>query len=118
MKKNRIANIETYKTRAEIIAENPVRKGDDEFLTGNQVCALLSVSSSTLGRYRRKKIIRFTVLSQSNYRYRKSDIEAFMVSRQIDQRRVDRRKDNIASPIQRRTGDRRDVDRRSRKLTV
>jgi hypothetical protein len=31
MKKNRTANIETYKTRAEIIAENPVRKGDEEF---------------------------------------------------------------------------------------
>ena len=118
MKKNRIANIETYKTRAEIKAENPVRAGDDEFLTGNQVCARLSISSSTLGRYRRKKIIRFTMLSQSNYRYRKSDIEAFMVSRQIDQRKVDRRRDNIESPIQRRTGDRRDIDRRSRKLTV
>ena len=36
-----------------------------------------------------------------------------MVSRQIDQRKVDRRKDNIASPIQRRTGDRRRADRTS-----
>ena len=112
MKKNRIAKIETYKTRAEIIAENPVRAGDDESLTGNQVCAVLGVSSSTLGRYRQKKNIRFTMLSQSNYRYRKSDIEAFMVSRQIDQRKVDRRRDNIESPIQRRTGDRRRADRK------
>ena len=110
--RNRIANIETYKTRAEIIAENPVREGDDEILDSSQVCAILRISSSTLGRYRQNKSIRFTMLSQTNYRYRKSDIEAFMASRQIDQRKVDRRKDNIASPIQRRTGDRRSVDRR------
>jgi excisionase family DNA binding protein len=115
-KKNRITNkreckIETYKTRAEMIAENPIRDGDDEFLNSAQVCAILGISSSTLSRYNRKKSIRFTMLSQSNYRYRKSDVEAYMVSRQIDQRRVDRRKDNIGSPIQRRTGDRRRVDR-------
>jgi hypothetical protein len=111
MKKNRIANIATYKTRAEIIRENPIRAGDDEILDSNQVCAVLKISSSTLGRYRRNKSIRFTMLSQTNYRYRKSDIEAFMASRQIDQRKVDRRIDQIESPIQRRTGDRRRADR-------
>jgi predicted DNA-binding transcriptional regulator AlpA len=113
MKKNRIAKIETYKTRAELIAQNPIRDGDDEFLNGAQVCSIIGISSSTLSRRNteRPPSIPFIRLKKNNYRYRKSDVEAYLQRHQIDQRKLDRRSDNIESPIQRRTGDRRRVDR-------
>ena len=116
-KKNRINNrecdIETYKTRAEIKRENPVREGDDEFLRGNQVCAIIGISSSTLcrGNGKTPPLIPFIRLNRNSYRYRKSDVEAYMNRHQIDRRKLDRRTDQIESPIQRRTGDRRSIDR-------
>jgi predicted DNA-binding transcriptional regulator AlpA len=120
-KKNRITRnkkeceIETYKTRAEIIAQNPVRDGDEDYLRSARVCATLGISSTTLSRWNteRPPRIPFIMLSRGNYRWRKSDVEAYMNSLQIDRRKLDRRKDNIESPIQRRTGDRRRVDRAS-----
>jgi predicted DNA-binding transcriptional regulator AlpA len=120
-KKNRITRnkkeceIETYKTRAEIIAQNPVREGDEDYLRSARVCATLGISSTTLSRWNTEKPPRipFIMLSRGNYRWRKSDVEAYMNSLQIDRRKLDRRKDNIESPIQRRTGDRRRADRAS-----
>ena len=78
-----------------------------------RVCAILGISSTTLSRWNteRPPRIPFIRLSKSNYRYRKSDVEAYMNSLQIDRRKLDRRKDTIASPIQRRTRDRRRADR-------
>jgi hypothetical protein len=82
-KKNRITNkreckIETYKTRAEIIAQNPLREGDDEFLRSARVCAILGISSTALSRWNTEKPPRipFIILSKGNYRWRKSDVEA------------------------------------------
>jgi len=117
-KNDRITNkkeceIATYKTRAEIIAQNPVRDGDDEFLRSARVCAIVGISSTTLSRWNNEKPPRipFIRLSKGNYRWRKSEVEAYMVRHEIDQRKVDRRTGSIASPIQRRTGNRRSVDR-------
>jgi predicted DNA-binding transcriptional regulator AlpA len=122
-KNDRITNkkeceIATYKTRAEIIAQNPVREGDDEFLRSARVCATMGISSTTLSRWNTEKPPRipFIILSKGNYRWRKSDVEAYMVRQRVDRRKVDRRSGSIESPIQRRTADRRDVDRRSGKL--
>lgn len=53
----------------------------------------------------------FIILSKGNYRWRKSDVEAYMVRQRVDRRKVDRRSDNIESPIQHRKADRRSVDR-------
>jgi predicted DNA-binding transcriptional regulator AlpA len=105
--------IATYKTRAELIAQNPIRDGDEEFLNSARVCAILGISSTTLSRWNteRPPRIPFIRFSRSNYRYRKSDVEAYMNRQQVDRRKLDRRSDNIESPIQRRTGDRRRVDR-------
>ncbi len=41
-------DIETYKTRAEIIAQNPVREGDEDYLRSARVCAIVGISSTTL----------------------------------------------------------------------
>ena len=120
-KKNRITRnkkeceIETYKTRAEIIAQNPVREGDEDYLRSARVCAIVGISSTTLSRWNteRPPRIPFIRLSKGNYRWRKSDVEAYLQRHQIDQRRVDRRTGRIASPIERRTGDRRRADRAS-----
>ena len=113
LSRNKECEIATYKTRAEIIAQNPVREGDDEFLRSVRVCAILDISSTTLSRWNteRPPRIPFIRFSRSNYRYRKSDVEAYMNRQQVDRRKLDRRSDNIESPIQRRTGDRRRVDR-------
>ena len=119
-KKNRITNkreceIETYKTRAEIIAENPVREGDEDYLRSARVCAIVGISSTTLSRWNteRPPRIPFIRLSKGNYRWRKSDVEAYLQRHQIDQRKVDRRTGSIASTVERRTGDRRRADRAS-----
>ena len=86
---NRIVKIETYKTRAEIKAENPIREGDDEILTGHQACAILSISSKTLKRLRDKKMIGFIVISAGNYRYyRKRHVEAFLQRREMNARLI------------------------------
>jgi hypothetical protein len=58
--KNRITNkkeceIATYKTRAEIIAQNPVREGDEDYLRSARVCAILGISSTTLSRWNTEK---------------------------------------------------------------
>jgi hypothetical protein len=80
--KNRI-KIETRKTRAELIRENPIREGDDELLNSNQVCAILNICSETLRGLRDKKAIGFIVVSAGHYRYyRKRHVEAFMQSRE------------------------------------
>ncbi len=89
VEKNRNVNIETYKTRAEIIRENPTREGDDELLTGQQACAILSSSSKTLKRLRDKKEIGFIVISAGNYRYyRKRHVEAFLQRREMNARLI------------------------------
>jgi predicted DNA-binding transcriptional regulator AlpA len=123
-KNDRITNkkeceIATYKTRAEIIAQNPVREGEDEFLRSARVCAILGISTTTLSRWNTEKPPRipFVRLSKGNYRWRKSDVEAYMVRQRVDRRKLDRRSDNIASPIQRRAADRRSIDRSVEKLS-
>jgi predicted DNA-binding transcriptional regulator AlpA len=105
--------IATYKTRAEIIAQNP--DGDDEFLRSARVCAIVGISSTTLSRWNTESPPRipFIVLSKGNYRWRKSDLEAYMERQQVDRRKIERRSGSIESPIERRAADRRDVDRRS-----
>jgi predicted DNA-binding transcriptional regulator AlpA len=110
---DREGEIATYKTRAELIRENPVREGEEDFLRSARVCAILGISSTTLSRWNTEKPPRipFIRLSKGNYRWRKSDVEAYMVRQRVDRRKVDRRSDNIESPIQRRTADRRSVDR-------
>jgi len=110
---NKECEIATYKTRAEIIAQNPVREGDEDYLRSARVCATLGISSTTLSRWNTEKPPRipFIILSKGNYRWRKSDVEAYMVLQRVDRRKVDRRSDNVESPIQRRTADRRSVDR-------
>src|SRR5450432_2641270 len=123
-KNGRITNkkgceIATYKTRAEIIAQNPVRDGDDEFLRSERVCAIVGISSTTLSRWNNESPPRipFVRLSKGNYRWRKSELEAYMERLHVDRRKVERRSDNIESPIQRRTADRRSIDRRVEKLS-
>jgi Helix-turn-helix domain len=87
--KNRTVNIETYKTRAQIKRENPVRDGDDELLTGQQTCAILDISSRTLYRLREKKEIGFITIGTNNYRYyRKRHVEAFMQRREMNARLI------------------------------
>src|SRR5882724_6593612 len=110
---NKECEIATYKTRAEIIAQNPVREGDEDYLRSARVCTILGISSTTLSRWNTEKPPRipFIILSKGNYRWRKSDVEAYMVLQRVDRRKVDRRSDNVESPIQRRTADRRSVDR-------
>jgi predicted DNA-binding transcriptional regulator AlpA len=87
--------IATYKTRAELIAENPGREGDEDYLRSARVCAIVGISSTTLNRWNTEKSPRipFIRLSKSNYRWRKSDVEAYLQRHQIDLRKVDRRSD-------------------------
>ena len=110
---NKECEIATYKTRAEIIAQNPVREGDEDYLRSARVCATLGISSTTLSRWNTEKPPRipFIILSKGNYRWRKSDVEAYMVLQRVDRRKVDRRSDNVESPIQRRAASRRSVNR-------
>jgi hypothetical protein len=79
------------------------------------VCATMGISSTTLSRWNTEKPPRipFIILSKGNYRWRKSDVEAYMVRQQVDRRKVDRRSDRSGFAIERRAADRRDVDRRS-----
>jgi len=112
---NEECEIATYKTRAEIIAENPVREGDEDYLRSARVCAILGISSTTLSRWNteRPPRIPFVRLSKGNYRWRKSELEAYLERQHVDRRKVDRRGDNIVSPIERRAANRRSVDRRN-----
>jgi predicted DNA-binding transcriptional regulator AlpA len=119
-KNDRITNkkeceIATYKTRAELIQENPVRDGDEDYLRSARVCAIVGISSTTLSRWNTEKSPRmpFIILSKGNYRWRKSDVEAYLQRHQIDQRKVERRTGSIESPVERRATDRRFADRRS-----
>jgi predicted DNA-binding transcriptional regulator AlpA len=107
--------IAKYKTRAEIIRENPVREGEEDWLRSARVCAIVGISTTTLSRWNTESPPRipFVRLSKGNYRWRKSDLEAYLQRQQVDRRKVDRRIGSIESPIQRRTTDRRSVDRRS-----
>jgi predicted DNA-binding transcriptional regulator AlpA len=114
-------DIATYKTRAEIIAQNPVRDGDDELLTSSKVCAIVGISTTTLSRWNTESPPRipFVRLSKGNYRWRKSELEAYLERQHVDRRKVDRRSGSCGFPISRRTTDRRSVDRGSvEKLTV
>jgi len=115
---NEECEIATYKTRAEIIAQNPVRDGDDELLTSARVCAIVGISTTTLSRWNTESPPRipFVRLSKGNYRWRKSELEAYLERQHVDRRKVDRRSDNAESPIERRTADRRSVDRSVEKL--
>jgi predicted DNA-binding transcriptional regulator AlpA len=114
--KNRTINIETYKTRAEIKAENPIREGDEDYLRSARVCAILGISTTTLSRWNMESPprISFIRLSKGNYRWRKSDVEAYMERQQINRREGDRRSASGGVQIDRRAADRRDVDRRNR----
>ena len=119
-KNDRITNkkeceIETYKTRAEIIAQNPVRDGDDELLTSAKVCAIVGISTTTLSRWNTESPPRipFVRLSKGNYRWRKSELEAYLQRQHVDRRKVDRRNDSSGVQIERRAVDRRSVDRGS-----
>jgi predicted DNA-binding transcriptional regulator AlpA len=85
------------------------------------VCAILGISSTTLSRWNTKRPPRipFIILSKGNYRWRKSDVEAYMERQRVDRRKIERRSDNSGFAIERRTADRRNVDRGSvKKLTV
>jgi predicted DNA-binding transcriptional regulator AlpA len=117
-KNDRTGEIATYKTRAEIIAENPGREGDEDYLRSARVCAIVGISSTTLSRWNTEKPPRipFIRLSKGNYRWRKSDVEAYLQRHQIDQRKVDRRSDRGGFTVERRATDRRYADRRSEKL--
>jgi predicted DNA-binding transcriptional regulator AlpA len=110
--------IATYKTRAEIIAQNPVREGDDELLTSAKVCAIVGISTTTLSRWNTESPPRipFVRLSKGNYRWRKSDLEAYLQRQQVDRRKGDRRSGSSEFAIERRAADRRDIDRGSGKL--
>jgi predicted DNA-binding transcriptional regulator AlpA len=112
---NKAGEIATYKTRAEMIAENPVREGDEDYLRSARVCAIVGISSTTLSRWDTEKPPRlpFIRLSKGNYRWRKSDVEAYLQRHQIDQRRVDRRSDRGGFTVERRAADRRYADRRT-----
>ena len=119
-KNDRITNkkeceVATYKTRAEIIAQNPVREGDEDYLRSARVCAIVGISSTTLSRWNteRPPRISFIRLSKGNYRWRKSDVEAYLQRNQIDQRKVERRNDRSGFTVERRATDRRYADRRS-----
>jgi predicted DNA-binding transcriptional regulator AlpA len=119
-KNDRITNkkeceIATYKTRAEMIAENPVREGDEDYLRSARVCAIVGISSTTLSRWNTEKPPRipFIRLSKGNYRWRKSDVEAYLQRNQIDQRKVERRNNRSGFKVERRAADRRYADRRS-----
>jgi hypothetical protein len=50
LSRNKECEIATYKTRAEIIAQKPVREGDEDYLRSARVCATLGISSTTLSR--------------------------------------------------------------------
>jgi len=116
---NEECEIATYKTRAEIIAQNPVRDGDDELLTSARVCAIVGISTTTLSRWNTESPPRipFVRLSKGNYRWRKSELEAYLERQHVDRRKVDRRGDNIVSPIERRAASRRSVDRSVERLS-
>lgn len=107
------SEIATYKTRAEIIAQNPVRDGDDELLTSAKVCAIVGISTTTLSRWNteRPPRIPFVRLSKGNYRWRKSELEAYLQRQHVDRRKFSRRSDNSGFAIERRAADRRSVDR-------
>jgi len=113
--------IATYKTRAEIIAQNPVRDGEDELLTSAKMCAIVGISTTTLSRSNTESPPRipFVRLSKGNYRWRKSELEAYLERQHVDRRKIERRSGSGGFPISRRTTDRRSVDRGSvEKLTV
>ena len=112
--------IATYKTRAEIISQNPLRCGDDELLTSAKVCAIVGISTTTLSRWNTESPPRipFLRLSKGNYRWRKSELEAYLERQHVDRRKIERRSGTVGSPIQRRTADRRYADRGIDKLTV
>ena len=112
--------IATYKTRAEIISLNPVRDGDDELLTSAKVCAIVGISTTTLSRWNTESPPRipFLRLSKGNYRWRKSELEAYLDRQHVDRRKIERRSGNVGSPIQRRTADRRYADRGIDELAI
>jgi predicted DNA-binding transcriptional regulator AlpA len=112
--------IATYKTRAEIISQNPARDGEDELLTSAKVCAIVGISTTTLSRWNTESPPRipFLRLSKGNYRWRKSELEAYLDRQHVDRRKIERRSGNVGSPIQRRTADRRYADRGIDKLAI
>jgi len=115
---NEECEIATYKTRAEIIAQNPVRDGDDELLTSARVCAIVGISTTTLSRWNTESPPRipFVRLSKGNYRWRKSELEAYLERQHVDRRKIERRSGSGGVQIERRAADRRSVDRSVEKL--
>jgi len=89
-------------------------------LTSAKVCAIVGISTTTLSRWNTESPPRipFLRLSKGNYRWRKSELEAYLDRQHVDRRKIERRSGNVGSPIQRRTADRRYADRGIDKLTI
>jgi len=56
---------------------------DDPLLTSADVCAYLAIAPRTLKRYTAKKILSFIRLSGGAFRFRKSEIDAFLERRTV-----------------------------------
>ncbi len=56
---------------------------DDPLLTSEEVCAYLIISRRTLKRYTAKKFFSFIRQSSGAFRFRKSEIDAFLERRTV-----------------------------------
>jgi predicted DNA-binding transcriptional regulator AlpA len=72
------------------------------------VCAIVGIATTTLSRWNTESPPRipFVRLSKGNYRWRKSELEAY-----LERQQVDRRNGTSGVPIERRAADRRYADR-------
>lgn len=71
-----------------------------DVLTSAEVCALYGFNDDQLCRYRRLRCFRFYRLAgRNNYRYRKSDIEAFVFSCEVESSEQQKAKTNLYNLI-------------------
>ena len=62
--------------------EKKAEKKDDEWLDSNAVCRQLNISSRTLYRLQKERLISYSIL-RGRYRYKKSDVERILHDRVI-----------------------------------
>jgi len=77
------------------------------------VCAIVDISTTILSRWNTESPPRipFVRLSKGNYRWRKSELEAYLECQHVDRRKINGRTGSSGFAISRRTTDRRSVDR-------
>ena len=62
--------------------EKPIEEKKDEWLDSNAVCQQLDISSRTLYRLQKERLISYSTL-RGRYRFKKSDVEQYLHNRVI-----------------------------------